>query len=444
MAALADGAEGPWGGRPRRSRFFATPRGLDALGTDFAGRRRAVLRLALVTGALTLLTLGAYRFWARTRLRRWYWSAVRPGGQPLEYAGDPLEKLLGFLVAVVVLAFYLGVVNLGLMFASLAILEDYVLPTVVTSLGLVPMIFYARYRARRYMLARTRWRGVRFGLEPGAWGYAWRALMHWAITILSLGILWPRMTFMLEKYRTDRTTFGDARLEQGGRWQMLMPGTLYVWVGVISAGIGATVFALDLARMAEMGLAVPGPVASWPEWGEPRWLGIAIGGAAVALAGTVHYSVRSFRVMAEAKRARVGELWLGLRSAPRTRRVLAIVVLGNLASFVLVLLVVAAAGAAAAQLVLSGGLEAAVEEDPFALLLANPAAAVVPVGLYVLAFLVWGAARHAFVTMPRLRHYALTLRITGTEAVDAVRQAERDEAREAGGLAEALDVGGAL
>ena len=201
------------------------------LATEFAGGRWAILRLALVTAALTLVTLGVYRFWTRTRLRRWYWSAVRPGGHPVEYTGDPWEKLLGFLAAVVVLAFYLGVVNLGLMFASLAILEDYALPTIVTSLGLVPMIFYARYRARRYVLARTRWRGIRFGQEPGAFGYAWRAMLHWAITIATLGVLWPRMTFMLEKYRTDRTTFGDARLEQGGRWRMLLPGAIPVWVG---------------------------------------------------------------------------------------------------------------------------------------------------------------------------------------------------------------------
>ncbi|MEM8592624.1 MAG: DUF898 family protein, partial [Pseudomonadota bacterium] len=46
------------------------------------GRRRRLFGLALWTGFLTVLTLGLYRFWARTRLRRWYWSAIRPGGFP--------------------------------------------------------------------------------------------------------------------------------------------------------------------------------------------------------------------------------------------------------------------------------------------------------------------------------------------------------------------------
>jgi hypothetical protein len=33
----------------------------------------------------------------KTRLRRWNWSSIRPDGLPLEYVGDPLEKLLGIL-----------------------------------------------------------------------------------------------------------------------------------------------------------------------------------------------------------------------------------------------------------------------------------------------------------------------------------------------------------
>ena len=433
MAALA---EGPWGGVARkRSWLFRPAEAPDVLATGFAGGRWAILRLALATALLTLLTLGVYRFWARTRLRRWYWSAVRPRGHPLEYTGDPIEKLLGFLVAVVVLAFYLGLVNLGLVFASLAILEDYVLPTLVTSLGLVPMIFYARYRARRYALARTRWRGIRFGLEPGAFGYAWRALMHWAITILSGGILWPRMTYMLEKFRTDRTTYGTARLEQGGRWQMLLPGAIPVWVGVILAGLGGLA-----AYASEAGAPgwMPEPLAAeWP-------IALLPLGLLVMAVGAVHYAVRSFRLLTETKRARVGGARLGLRAAPRTKRVLGIAVLGNLLSLLTVMLAIALLGAAVGGVAVLLGVDATVLEDPAAAILTSPAAAAIPLAFYVLAFLLWGAARHAFVTMPMMRHYATTLSVTGAEALPKVLQSERDEAREAGGLAEALDLGGAL
>ena len=139
------------------------------LQTEYVGRRGQLFRLALVTSVLTVLTLGLYRFWMKTRLRRYYWSAIRPGGQALEYVGEPLEKLLGFLIAVVFLAFYIGIVNLILMFLSFALLNNSFWAYGVSLIGLIPIIFYARYRARRYILARTRWRGVRFGMEQGAW-----------------------------------------------------------------------------------------------------------------------------------------------------------------------------------------------------------------------------------------------------------------------------------
>ncbi len=140
------------------------------IGTDFAGRRGRLFWLALKTSLLTVLTVGFYRFWMKTRLRRYYWSSIRPGGVPLEYTGQPLEKLLGFLIAVVFLAFYIGIVNLVLVFFSFTLLQDNFAAYLVSFIGVIPFLFYAQYRARRYVLARTRWRGLRFGLEPGAWG----------------------------------------------------------------------------------------------------------------------------------------------------------------------------------------------------------------------------------------------------------------------------------
>jgi uncharacterized membrane protein YjgN (DUF898 family) len=75
--------------------------------------------LAFWTGLLTVLTLGIYRFWARTRLRRYIWSAIDAGGDSFEYTGTGLEKFLGFLIALVVLAVYLGLLQVGLSFSRI-------------------------------------------------------------------------------------------------------------------------------------------------------------------------------------------------------------------------------------------------------------------------------------------------------------------------------------
>ena len=153
------------------------------LQTEYAGKRVPLFRLALVSSFFTVVTLGFYRFWMKTRLRRFYWSAIRPGGQPLEYTGESLEKLLGFLIAVVFLAFYIGIVNLILVFLSFSLLNNNLWAYTLSFVGVLPVLFYARYRARRYILARTRWRGIRFGMDGGAWGYSWRAIVHWLVAL---------------------------------------------------------------------------------------------------------------------------------------------------------------------------------------------------------------------------------------------------------------------
>ena len=48
---------------------------------------------------LTIITLGIYRFWAKTKLRRYLWSVVEYDGDRFEYHGTAKELFLGFLIA---------------------------------------------------------------------------------------------------------------------------------------------------------------------------------------------------------------------------------------------------------------------------------------------------------------------------------------------------------
>jgi hypothetical protein len=385
--------------------------------TEFAGSRGPLFRLALRTGLLTVLTLGFYRFWMKTRLRRYYWSSVRPGGHPLEYVGDPMEKLLGFLIAVVALAFYIGIVNLILMYLSFALLHGNVTAYALSFAGVIPIWFFAMYRARRYVLARTRWRGLRFGVERGAWGYAGRALLHWGITVLSLGLLWPRMTFMLEKYKVDRTFLGNQRIHQGGRWQMLYRPFLPALLFGMLAAIG--------------GLLQTG--------GDGAGGGVFLLIGAIGLPpAAIHYGVQSTRLLANHRTAGP----LGLVAAPRTSRVLGIYAGGYA-------LILAALGALiVAGLIAIGtifGIAAATLPD-LTELPDVPAwvPALLGIAAYFSVFLLWGVLGHVFVTLPLWRHYAETLTITGTGDLSAIRQRPRDEFSDAEGFAEALDLGAAI
>lgn len=448
---------GPWQSPPQAD---ATSPAVDAgatapnrseMNVDFMGRRGALFWLALKTGVLTILTLGFYRFWMKTRLRRWYWSSIRPGGHPMEYVGDPIEKLLGFFIAVVILTFYIGILNLILMFVSFSVFNSSWLGYIASFAGVIPLWFYATYRARRYVLGRTRWRGVRFGLEKGAWGYAWRALVHWCVTILSLGLLWPRMTFWLEKYRTDRTFFGSARMVQDGHWPMLYRAAIPFIFSVICLG-AAALWLLWLAPVFPEGVGsgedMIGAAEAFLEdryvdqqWRDPQRLAILPLILFGLLFGAIYYRWVSKRILANHKTAP------GIRFASTLSgvRVSFIYIFGNFIAYLI--------------LVLGIGLMVMLAFVTFAdssMFLAG-----VPGGsllgglprwlsllilglLYLSVFLMWGVLYQTFVTFPLMRHMARTTSLPDMTGLSQISQRARDEFAEAEGFAEALDLGAAI
>lgn len=395
----------------------------DTLIMDYAGRRGPLFRLALKTGLLSVATLGMYRFWMKTRLRRYYWSAVRPGGAPMEYVGEPLEKLLGFLTAVVFMAFYIGIVNLILMFFSFTLFQSNFAAYALSFVGVLPIVFFAQYRARRYILARTRWRGIRFGLEPGAWGYAWRAALLWLVTLASLGILWPLKTFRLEKYRTEHSYFGENRLVQGGRWTQLMRAMLPVYLAVVANGAVVTAALLSDDPVVLFALALTLP---WLGWALAAW------------------KARSLRLLTGAKRLE-GLDEVRLQAEPRPWRIFAIYAWGYT-------LAVLAIGVVAAALLLLIGVLAASGLDLDLEHLLNGDVSGVPSWLgigtfaaaYFTTFLMWSVFTQVFVTLPLARHLSETLTLHGAYRLGQVRQRARDPFAEAEGFADALDVGAAL
>lgn len=422
--------------------------GLDVI---FVGKRGALFWLALKTGFFTILTLGFYRFWMKTRLRRWYWSAMRPGGHPMEYVGDPVEKLLGFFIAVVILTFYISIMNLLLMFVSFSVFSSSIVGYLASTAGVIPLWFYARYRARRYVLARTRWRGVRFGLEKGAWGFAFRALWYWFLTIITLGVLWPRMTFLLEKYKTDRTFFGSARLMQGGRWQMLFPVTWLFILGLFaSAGALAWTLYIDpvfpqeeitgpmIADEIEELLAGRGTTfdLNAPE----RLLAIPVS-MAMLLFGAIYYRWGAKRIMANHK---IGP-GVQFASALSGVRVSFIYVFGNFIAYLMLIFGITAV-VMLGFVVFAGDLSLLSDVPGTGFFADLPRWA--SLGLlgvsYLAFFLLWGVLHNTFVTFPLMRHMAKSTSLPVAVGLPLVSQRARDEFAEAEGFAEALDLGAAI
>ena len=65
---------------------------------QFFGSTREYWRILSRDALALIATLGLYRFWVSTDVRRYLWSHTNLAGERLDYTGDPLELLVGFLV----------------------------------------------------------------------------------------------------------------------------------------------------------------------------------------------------------------------------------------------------------------------------------------------------------------------------------------------------------
>src|SRR6476659_894186 len=72
-------------------------------GARFLGQRRFYWRLLIRGAVLLMFTLGIYRFWLVTDIRRFLWSNTELAGESFEYTGTARELLLGFLIAMAIL-----------------------------------------------------------------------------------------------------------------------------------------------------------------------------------------------------------------------------------------------------------------------------------------------------------------------------------------------------
>lgn len=385
---------------------------------QYRGTRGELFPLAVTVALLTLVTLGIYRFWGKTRIRKYIWSSTVGDGDAFEYTGTGLEKFLGFLVAVVALAIYLGVVQMLLFFAGLNYGFDPSTPQgllalnaliYINILALMPLIFYAMYRARRYKMARTRWRGVRFGMEKGAWGFALRAAGYTLLNIVTVGALFPLANFKLEKYMADRSYFGDAKFEQGGKWTKLYGAAKHVFIGLVVLILGVGVG----GATGNEALMVIGTIVGY------IWL----------LVGFVYYRVHSFRYMT-AHRTLGGEITF--TAEPTTGEVIKIYIIGS----VLISLTLGV-------FVLVGSLlvGAIMSMMPFGGM--GLVGVVVVVG-YVAALVFSGAMALIFITQPTIAHFITSFTVHNAEALNDIQQRATETGVDAEGFADALDIGGAI
>lgn len=180
---------------------------------SYFGRWQDVLKLCCWNTLWTILTLGIFRFWAKTRMRRYIWSNIVIDGDALEYTGRGLELFLGFVIVTLILVPVILALNF---IGSMLPAHLMMLPMIFTYIAVAFLFFVATYRATRYRYSRTFWRGIRARLSGSAFKYALIGFGTSIVTLLSLGLLAPLGFIATTRYQTDNTWIGDTQARFNG------------------------------------------------------------------------------------------------------------------------------------------------------------------------------------------------------------------------------------
>lgn len=232
---------------------------------DFSGNRSEFRKLVTKGALLELVTFGFYRFWLVTDIRRHLWTHTAIDGDAAEYTGRAKELLVGFLFALAILVpIYLAYFLVGIEFERWQAFAS-------TPLFLAFYAFgqFAIFRARRYRLTRTVWRGVRFWMDGSGWAYSFRAMLWGLLVLLTLGLALPWREAALERYKMRHTHYGDLRGDfEGDGWTFFKRGW---WLWLLSP-VAVVIFPLAPFLYAEF------KARQWRWWLE----GIRIGGVSLS------------------------------------------------------------------------------------------------------------------------------------------------------------------
>ena len=232
---------------------------------DFTGDRSMFRKMVTKGAMLELVTFGFYRFWLVTDIRRHLWSNTVIDGDAAEYTGRGKELLIGFLFALAILVpIYLAYFLVGIEFERWQGFASTPLFISFYAFGQ-----FAIFRARRYRLTRTVWRGVRFWMDGSGWLYSFRAMAWGLLVFLTLGLALPWREASLERYKMRHTHYGDLRGDfEGNGWTFFKRGW---WLWLLSP-IALLIFPLAPFFYAEF------KAREWRWWLD----GIRIGGVSLS------------------------------------------------------------------------------------------------------------------------------------------------------------------
>ena len=208
---------------------------------SFHGDGGTLFWLHLKSILLSVVTLGIYSFWGRTRIREYLWGQIEVDGDRFAYHGTGLELFKGGLIAAAVFGGLYAVVLLGIPMAlapSIGQQAAQGVASFIYMIGFALLVPLAMVGARRYRLSRTSWRGIRFSFR-GTWGELLKTyVVGWFLVMVTLGFYSPFLRNDVRKFFTEHARFGSVAFEFDGRgFDMFKPFVIALLLTIPTLGL---------------------------------------------------------------------------------------------------------------------------------------------------------------------------------------------------------------
>ena len=258
------------------------------------GNGGELFAITLINLLLKVVTLGIYHFWGKTRVRKYVWSHTRFAGEQFEYVGRGGELMRGYMIAMVI--FVPAVSAWQFLIEFYADRPLIVVP--VTFAGYAGFIFFsglALFSSRRYLLSRTRWRGVRLGVSGSALRHGKKMLLYSFVVALTAGIYFPFMRSNLYAHLAGNSWVGDRQLAYAGRGRGLLAP--FIWFALLNIFIFGLIVFVGMGLVQSMAIAQDGGELSV----ESPWLLILVAVVGYGAVGInwLWYRAHEFRYLSE-------------------------------------------------------------------------------------------------------------------------------------------------
>lgn len=167
----------------------------------FTGETGQFFAIWIVNIVLTIVTLGIYSAWAKVRTNRYFYSHTSIEGHHFAYLANPMQILIGRVIAFVLFIIYMASVQFVPVLAVFVML---------IAMFLMPWVIN---RSLRFQNKMTRYRNVRFGFK-GSYGEAFLYFIVFPIlALLTLYLLMPWVVKKINEYIISNTTYGNRQIQ---------------------------------------------------------------------------------------------------------------------------------------------------------------------------------------------------------------------------------------